>query len=543
MTSFEQMKQWIEDLTALISNGSEPESHFTINFLRSPELGLALIDLLDSEADSIMETSPYYFSALIFALDVCVAQFQNEAEAGVKSAQNKLGQLMDHLAKAIAAGNHSLSYWMPVLNSFYDVHVEVTDSLREAYLTLASFEEESIEEIDPVLEIREMIAELSDLSDYDIAENFFSQSHAMPPEFFAELIIDLYSVPEGEDIALLCLLHPNREVREVVVTVFDTLIHEVRLSSRSLSRLKAIKDWYPYEIQKKMEEWLKIQRKKEVVYLPGQDALPVVKIKATEVDGSGAQGLFIQFKSGRKSRLCGLLFKLGYGIKDTWITSNLSKKEIESYYKDAFDSEVTLREVELDYLKMMGGHFMAINRETGNTPNLYFLELEELMGFHFHGQWIDKESVIQTLGVQISPFTHESMELSFKRSKSWLTTKSFTETWYMETAEVDKLVNRFSSFENGIRLCNIEEAIDYIIEKELEMDREAWIFHFLWVTLWLKSHYKKNDRSWQDSFFIVYALETGYSMAKIPVMYEIAKQTVINSVETMQDRRTHLSTQ
>lgn len=543
MTSFERLQQWIHELAALIDVGTEPESHFMITFLRDPKLGLELVDLIDAQEDSIMDTAPSYFAALIFALDICVAQFQNEAEAGVKTAKKWLNQFMDHLASILLKGKHKLTYWMPVLNSFYDVHVEVTEHLREAYLQLASFEDEVLDVSDPVVEIKEMIAELSDLSDFDIAENFFSQSHAMPPEFFAELLVDLYSLKEGEDIGLLCLLHPNQEVRDVVVATLNELMPQLKLSSHALSRLKRIKTWYPHDAQKLMDEWIKMQRKKEVVFDVAKRDLPIVKITATEVDGSGAQGLFIQFKAGRRTRLCGLLFKLGYGIKDVWLTDPITKKEVQSYYDDAFENNVTLREVDCDYLVALGGHFMAINKELGHVPNLYYLELEELLGFQLQTEPLDVDGIIQTLGVQINPFHHEAMELSFKRSKVWLSTKSFTETWYLETAEVDKLVSRCSSFINGALVCDIEKATHSIMEQAIERDKSVWIFHFLWLTLWLKAHVRKNEKTWQDSFFIVYALYTDYPVEKIPVMVEIAKQTVINSIETMQERRTHLSTE
>ncbi len=45
---------------------------------------------------------------------------------------------------------------------------------------------------------------------------------------------------------------------------------------------------------------------------------------------------------------------------------------------------------------------------------------------------------------------------------------------------------------------------------------------------------------WQDSFFIAYAIYTDVPLEKIPIMREIGYQTVLNSVETMTERRTHL---
>src|SRR3546814_12999885 len=81
-------------------------------------------------------------------------------------------------------------------------------------------EEELIseDEVDHLNSIREMIAELSDLSVFDIAENFFAQSYAMPADFFTDLILDLYSIEEGQDIALLTRSEERRVGKECVST-------------------------------------------------------------------------------------------------------------------------------------------------------------------------------------------------------------------------------------------------------------------------------------------------------------------------------------
>ena len=84
---------------------------------------------------------------------------------------------MNLLADIINTNKHSLSFWLPILNAFYEVHVELTPELKDAYFELASQEDETIDEGDQFSHldsIRELIKELSDLSIFDIAENFFA---------------------------------------------------------------------------------------------------------------------------------------------------------------------------------------------------------------------------------------------------------------------------------------------------------------------------------------------------------------------------------
>ncbi|WP_412754215.1 hypothetical protein [Legionella donaldsonii] len=536
------LKQWIAAIATVIAENNDPEPHLYTPFLHEPELALPLIDLIDDLDEENVDEERSYYSACVFALDICVAQLQSAQENENKLAGKSLNQLMLKIADAINSNKHSLSFWLPILNAFYDVHVELLPELKDAYLELAGQEDEwsPDEEIDHLNAIRDMIEELSDLSVFDIAENFFAQSYAMPADFFADLILDLYSIEEGQDIALLTLLHPKQEVRNIVVATFEHLIDKITLSSVSLSRLQAIKNWYPVSYHEQFNRWLKIQRKKGVVF-HHEESPTLVRIKASEVDGSGAQGLFIHVKKNRKHRLCGLLFKQEFGIKDAWITPEIPAENVAKYYDEAFDDSVTLRTVDSAYLLMMTGHFLALTMQQGGMPDLHLLEMQELLGLHFLANPIDIPLFIEQLSVQITPFTPEAMQSSFIRSKSWPYSKRFTESWYIENAHIDKLVNRCCSFVEGVKVCAMDEAIATVFANELEAHRDKWLFHFLWVALWSKAKTRKNEKIWQDSFFIAYAIHTGRSLDAIPIMHEICRQTVINSIETMNERRTYLN--
>lgn len=538
------LQEWVIEIASLISTNADPEFDRYISFLKEPAMCLELVDLIDAQTESSIDEEDPMFSACIFAMDICVAQLQEAHESGNKLATKSIQQLMATLAKTINTGQHTLGFWLPILNAFYEAQLELSVDLQEAYFNLANQEDPEheihIDDGDHLKTMREMIAELSDLSVFDIAENFFAQSHAMPASFFADFIVDLYSIEEGQDIGLLALMHPNREVRETVLDTLAELIHTIVLSPISLSRLQAIKNYYPSEYHEQFQHFIKIQRKKGVVFHK-EEGLPIVQINASEVDGSGAQGLFIHFKNGRLNRLAGLLFKRELGIKDAWLTPYLSGTEIKKYYKEAFNDRVTLRKVDKNYVVLITEHFLALSLAQGNMPDLHFLEIQELLGFYFMPNALDIDEIMQELSIQVAPFTASTMQESFKRSKLWLKNKQFTESWYIENANVDKLVNRCSSFVDGVKVCSIQEAIPLVFEQEMEVQRNQWMFHFLWISLWLKAGAYKNEKLWQDSFILSYAIYTGLPLKSIPVLEEIVYQTVVNSVETMIERRTHLS--
>ncbi len=538
----ERVKQWVGSMAALIAQNDDPSPHYYAYFIQEPELAPVLVTLITALDEHEMDDDRAYYSACIFALDVCVAQLQSAQENGNKQSEKTMLHLMASLADAIRQSGHTLMFWLPILNAFYDVHVELSSELKDAYLDLVNEEDERSpdDEVAHLNSIRDLIHELSDLSVFDMAENFFAQSYAMPADFFSDLVMDLYSIDEGEDIGLLALLHPGYEVRETVVATLESLLPSLTISSESLSRLQVIKSWYPPSHHDQLNRWIKDQRRKEVVFHqdnPGQ----IVCIKASEVDGGGAQGVFIHLKRGRAHRLCGLLFKQGLGIKDAWITPTMAAKEVARYHDDVFDDSVMLREVDLSYLLMMTNHFLALTIDQGGMPDLHLLEIQEETGLHFLPKRIDLAFLMEELGVQISPFTPDVLATSLKRSKSWPKTKRFTESWYLENAAVDKLVNRCCSFVDGVRVCRFDEAMVAVFEHEMEASRERWVFHFVWIAIWLKAKGRKNEKTWQDSFLIAYAIQTGQPLHEIPIMREICRQSVVNSIETMQERRTHLN--
>ncbi|KTD66243.1 hypothetical protein [Legionella spiritensis] len=540
---FEQLKQWITRMALLIDESTDPVPEYYTPFIHEPELALRLVDLIAELDEGALDDERPYYSACVFALDICVAQLQSAQENGNKMGGKTLRQLMSRMAETMLHSGHSLSFWLPVLNAFYEVHTELSPELKGAYLELAEREDDLTpeEESNHLNAIREMIEELSDLSVFDIAENFFAQSYAMPEDFFADLMIDLYSIDTGQDIALLLLLHPKSEVRAIVAATMEQLIDTIQFSSISLSRLQAIKNWYPPEYQEQFNRWIKIQRKKGVVFHHETTALPSFRLKASEVDGSGAQGIFIHVKQRRHNRLCGLLFKQDFGIKDAWMTPAIPAKDIAGYYDEAFDDTVTLRDVDTDYLLLLTNHFLALTLRQGAMPDLHLLEIQELLGLHFYPELMDIPAIMDRLSVQILPFTPEAMQASFKRSNRWTTGKKFTESWFIENAHIDKLVNRCSSFVEGVRVCDVETAMAHVFEQDMELHRDKWFFHFLWVTLWLKAKARKGEKMWWDSFFIAHAIAEETPLENIPVMRAICRQTVINSVETMNERRTHLN--
>ena len=187
----EELQRLVAEMAALIEKNDDPDPQLYALFFQHPEFAFQLIEIIDQLDEEQTHEDPPIYSACIFSMDICVAQLQAATEANNKIVAKVLAQLMNRLAEVINTRKHTLSFWLPILNAFYEVHVELTQELKDAYFYLATGEDDSIDEGDELSHlnsIRDLIHELSDLSIFDITENFFAQSYAMPPDFFADLI-------------------------------------------------------------------------------------------------------------------------------------------------------------------------------------------------------------------------------------------------------------------------------------------------------------------------------------------------------------------
>lgn len=542
-----ELQRLVAEMALSIRKNEDPDPQLYALFFQRPESALLLVELMDGLEESVIDDNSGTYFAHIFLLDICVAQLQAAAEVNNKTLAKFLILLMNKLAEIMNAGHHSLNFWLPVLNAFYEVQVDLTEELKEAYFELVNKEEVQVggeTQMTHLESIKNLIQELSHLSIFDIAENFFAQSYAMPADFFADLIEDLYCIEEGKDIAVLALLHPKNEVREIAFTTLDRLMDVVLLTPLSLSRLQEIQYWYPESYHAYFDRWIKIQRKKGVVFFGlefGSNPTKVT-IRATEIDGIGSQGILIRRGKNKKNRLCGLLLKVGFGIKDAWVTPVISASEAAKYSRQAFEESLALRKVDRGYFVSLVEHFLAMTVARGEVPSLHFLEIQELLGCRLKPNKLDLVSLFAQLSIQISPFTQEMIQNSLKRSKSWLRTKPFSGSWYIENALIDKIVNQHSVFVDGVKVCNLANATDAVFSQEMEPNREKWEFHFLWVALWARAEAKKNEKIWQDSFVIAHTIREGVPLKEIPLMQEICHLSVLHSVETMQERKTYLST-
>lgn len=557
----ERLHKWLTEIELSLKQNIEI-TPIGFSFLSEPELIFYLVDAIvmidepqeefiptknnlylisDTSNQQNVEQAVEYiedmsYTILLCALEVCIVQLQTAKEKDNKVATKILDDLMDYIANNMQQSAHTLEFWLPIINTFYDIHIDLNQAMKNAYMELALDDEWEIDTEDCNI-LQELIDDMSDLSIFDIAENFFAQSYAMPDEFYIDFISDLLKFPSGVDIAVLSLLHPKFEIRNLVVICLDKWLSNAKLSDKSYSHLQAIKNWYPALDHQQFATWLQSYPPHSSFKIP----LATAKIKATEIDGDGAQGIYLHLHTDNGHRLCGILVERGRGIKDAWVTNCMNYNDFFKFYKQIQSDSCELRVVDYDYLTIIINHFLAVGLQRDLVPDLHLLEIQELIGVQFKPQFIDFDTALKKLILNIPDFAQQNIHQSFKRSKAWSVNKQFTESWYIENARIDKLVNRHSSIVNGVKFCDIELTMADVFKYEFNQQSNAWKLHFLWMAMLSSVKPRKNEKIALDSLIIANAMHNGMNLQDIPIMQAICKHTVINSIETMHERRTYLS--
>src|SRR3990167_1419579 len=228
-TSLERLQQWLAEIAISLKQNKEL-TPVSLSFLAEPEMAMYIVDAiivteeipdptyppkgklyLVSNAQTVNNDLEY--TICLCALEICLTQLQNAKAQDNQIAAKLLDDLMKYIAYNMTISDHSLEFWLPIINAFYDIHIELNDAVKDAYMDLALDDDNDDDELvsgtDNSHILQELIADMSDLSAFDIAENFFAQSYAMPDEFYIDFVLDLLQFPTGIEIAILSLLHPT----------------------------------------------------------------------------------------------------------------------------------------------------------------------------------------------------------------------------------------------------------------------------------------------------------------------------------------------
>ena len=269
------------------------------------------------------------------------------------------------------------------MNVFFEAGVPLDEKVKLVYLqNLESAYESDEGKLKQEVMFKKLLSDDNNASSFELAEMLFAQTNALPVEFFPAFTEELFEIgtDKAKNVASLFILHPDRLIREAVIAALPCLVDDFALPQATMSRLVMVRHWLDEPQRVLIDVIISNQRKKGTVF---KDAEPMemVNAQATELDGSGAQALFFLIKTKEKRyHAAGLLVKRGIGVKDAWLSPDLTREEAEKFSTQGMNQDLNLRKVDKAYVEMVVAHHIAKGVEIATTPDLSVLRLQEMLG-------------------------------------------------------------------------------------------------------------------------------------------------------------------
>lgn len=530
----------LTELSECMLNETPLTQDFYDELQENPEYGIDVLRLFPTFDEQNVDDT--LFMAAFHFVELCLIHLRIASDHNQPWADKLINLYQDELANLMEEYK-AQSCWMPIINLFFGADIPLNEKIKATYMNMLENTDKTEQESESqqVL-MQQLLSKESGSTAFEIVELFFAQTSALPKDYFPAFMSELLNFKEDKaiDTAVLFLLHPDPAIRKTILLQTAMLFRDIRITPTSLSRLPIIRQWLPEEERPYIDRLLQLQRKKGINFA-SQKPKNIVTVKATEMDGSGSQALFILLKHKYHYQAAGILVKRKFGVKDAWISPILDKERASNYASFGMSRDIVFRKVDRHYTELLIAHHIYIGQQKGTVPNVMLLCLQEMLGLDWHAKPLHLEGTLESLSTSFVEYNEAWVKKSLVRSGKWFKTKTFTESWFDESAELDKLVNKHCYFKKGTKYCNLEDAIEDVVVHYLEPKREQWFEHFVWMALWAKPASKHNEYLWKDCYVLATALKKGEPLKNIPLMLAICERNIMTSIETMEFRKTHLS--
>lgn len=459
---------------------------------------------------------------------------RHEIEAGRPKSRERLEALQQALARHVFGerGEHELA--SHVTRILLDTRVEILPVVREAnqqrMLAMggegggapAAFKGPSLGTL-----LRKAGCE----SPFEGIELLLDMMLLLDAQIQIALCLDLLDSRDSfvRDTAALMLFHPQREVREGVATLLAS--GRVRpISPETLRRLIISRNWFPAAMRGQIDTAITSARRGKVVC--AQLAPPVdCVIRASTIDGAGAQSFFITAGTKKRRVLCNILWKQGHGVIDSFVTFP-GQKELTALLDDILE-HVVLQEVAPAYLDRTVCHALSAGNEGGKPPHLGLLQVAEALGcdrWKADGLIPEKELALMRREMEgNAPHLLGKAEQreALEDSALWPEFESFAETWFEDDIAVDEAIR---NAQKGKKRINHDKLAGVITREILELRRALWLERVVLMTLWLRES-TQSSVPWQHMFHVAEALAGGKPLKDIPLMVSIAESSLAAALE------------
>ena len=244
-------------------------------------------------------------------------------------------------------------------------------------------------------------------------------------------------------------------------------------------------------------------------------------------DGSGAHGLLGAIRVKRRFSLFGIVVKQGFGIRDVFVESKLSKSEIEKTFLEKRQSKYTFP-VRFSYLNQVLPYFLWVAFKNNNLEITRILQIAELLG---ETNWIADDGMlkneIQKLETNKDNVLYSASDVQkvINESATWIA-QTFATHWFEDDSLVDDCLKQFIGTDKTWNF-NLDRLSEQILTSVIEPKRNIWCERLQLTAVWMDARSRKNksmtDPSWQDILLLSKEIETGRPLKQIPLMRAISE--------------------
>jgi hypothetical protein len=403
-----------------------------------------------------------------------------------------------------------------------DAKVDVDTSIGEALMNRAP--PDAIEQGgDPAEALRPLLDQMAgSVSDsFELIEVLTETTSIMPPQMRAMIGFELGLSPHAvmRDAVPLLLIDPQTDVRQAAAAVLEKTAAPATLSPVALRRMILLRNWLPAPERDAVDRAIRKARAGGVTCAQWDATAPTIILGST-IDGAGTQSLIMTRTSGKSGLFAGLLLKLGFGVRDTWLDMARPDKEtagmIATVRRESAAFEVTRA-----YADLAVRHHLAVGLAEGNLPAAPMIAIAEAVGgADWQPQPIDISAELERLSAALGPaaLTGNAIAASLKRSATWLA-KPFGESWYEDNPDIRAI---------ALGKGTSDQQTERVLKQVLGPRRPYWATLFLLLAARAQATIKPKDGvDFPDFLIMARELAGDRPLSDIPLMLGLAYRSLM----------------
>ena len=482
-----------------------------------PQAVLDVMGLIEKEARK-KRPDTHLVAALAFMAGQALELLRYGVERAEPAALDMLETVRDRLVALACSDRADPNVLMLLAKQFAAAKLDIGEALRHAMGDVIAEEAEGARADLGVDMDRDLAALGQDLGNdaFAIHLELAETAASLPMEHRLALAHAVLASASAavRDAALGWLLDPQPELRVAVAEALNQEAKTGRLSSTSLRRLVALRNWIPAADRGPLDAAISAARRKggePSAAAPSK----LVEMVASGFDGSGAGSVFALVKTGRLYAVASLLLKLGMGVRDAWVQRDLTKAEAGDLL-DELASQIELIPVSTDVLRRSLPHFLSVNEASGLLPPFGTLDVAETTGL---GTVNPREMAPESILAELLPDDpeRESVDIALAASANWVGHYGVMDSWFEDGAPVELALKGKSSLSRSRKAA-------LILEQVIDPQRRRWGEVLAWTAL---IAFDGEDRDAVVNFALVAREILGNRpVAEIPLMRGIAEATV-----------------